>query len=90
MPQEMERRVTNICERAATTTVTGIEHIESLSLMGTSVIKLYLQQDANAQESLAEFAAICQTVLKQIPPGATPPPGDGLQCHRHPSYAVMR
>jgi multidrug efflux pump subunit AcrB len=73
MPQEMERRITNVTERAATTTVTGIEHIESLSLMGTSVIKLYLQQDANAQESLAEFAAICQTILKQIPPGATPP-----------------
>ncbi len=73
MPQEMERRITNVTERAATTTVTGIEHIESLSLLGTSVIKLYLQQDANAQESLAEFAAICQTVLKQIPPGATPP-----------------
>ncbi len=73
MPQEMERRITNVTERAATTTVTGIEHIESLSLMGTSVIKLYLQQDANAQESLAEFAAICQTILKQIPTGATPP-----------------
>jgi multidrug efflux pump subunit AcrB len=58
MPLEMERRITNVTERSATTTVTGIEHIESLSLMGTSVIKLYLQQDANAQESLGEFAAI--------------------------------
>lgn len=73
MPVEMERRVTNITERAATTTVTGIEHIESLSLVGTSVIKLYLHKDANAQESLGEFAAICQTVLKQMPAGATPP-----------------
>jgi CzcA family heavy metal efflux pump len=72
-PEEMERRITNITERAATTTVTGIEHIESLSLTGTSVIKLYLHQDANAQESLAEFTAICQTILKQLPPGATPP-----------------
>ncbi len=72
-PIEMERRITNVTERAATTTVTGIEHIESLSLVGTSVIKLYLHQDANAQESLAEFAAICQTILKQLPPGATPP-----------------
>ncbi|HEY9713748.1 MAG TPA: efflux RND transporter permease subunit, partial [Chroococcales cyanobacterium] len=73
MPQDVERRVTNLCERAATTTVTGIEHIESLSLIGTSVIKLYLHQNANAQESLAEFAAICQTILKQMPPGSTPP-----------------
>jgi len=73
MPMEMERRITNVTERSATTTVTGIEHIESLSLMGVCVVKLYLQPDANAQESLAEFAAICQTVLKQIPPGATPP-----------------
>jgi len=72
-PIEMERRITNITERAATTTVTGIEHIESLSLLGSCVIKLYLHQDANAQESLAEFAAICQTILKQLPPGATPP-----------------
>jgi len=72
-PQEMERRITNVTERAATTTVTGIEHIESLSLVGVSVVKLYLHQDANAQESLAEFAAICQTILKQLPPGATPP-----------------
>ncbi|HEY9758100.1 MAG TPA: efflux RND transporter permease subunit [Oculatellaceae cyanobacterium] len=72
-PIEMERRITNIVERATTTTVTGIEHIESLSLLGNSVIKLYLHQDANAQESLAELAAICQTMLKQLPPGATPP-----------------
>lgn len=72
-PIEMERRITNITERAATTTVTGIEHIESLSLVGVCVIKLYLHQDANAQESLAEFGAICQTILKQLPPGATPP-----------------
>ena len=73
MPEDMERRITNLVERASTTTVTGIEHIESLSLVGTSVIKLYLHQDANAQESLAEFAAICQTILKQMPPGETPP-----------------
>jgi CzcA family heavy metal efflux pump len=72
-PQDMERRITNITERAVTTTVTGIEHIESISLIGDAVIKLYLHQDANAQESLGEFAAICQTILKQLPPGATPP-----------------
>ena len=72
-PVEMERRITNLVERAATTTVTGIERIESLSLIGMCVVKLYLHQDANEPESLAEFAAICQTVLKQMPPGATPP-----------------
>jgi CzcA family heavy metal efflux pump len=72
-PVEMERRITNVTERAATTTVTGIEHIESLSLIGISVIKLYLHLDANAPESLAEFVAIGQTILRQLPPGATPP-----------------
>ena len=72
-PLDMERRITNVTERAATTTVTGIEHIESLSLTGSAVIKLYLHQDANMQESLGELAAICQTVLKQMPPGVTPP-----------------
>jgi len=72
-PVDMERRITNVIERAVSTTVTGIEHIESLSLVGNSVVKLYLHKDANAQESLAEFAAICQTVLKQMPAGQTPP-----------------
>lgn len=72
-PQDMERRMTNLTERAASTTVTGIEHIESLSIVGVSVIKFYLHKDANAQESLAELAAIGQTILKQMPPGATPP-----------------
>jgi CzcA family heavy metal efflux pump len=72
-PRDMERRMVSLTERAVSTTVTGIEHIESLSLVGMGVVKLYLHKDANAQESLAEFAAVGQTILKQMPPGTTPP-----------------
>lgn len=72
-PREMEQRIVSVTERAATVTVSGIEHIESMSLVGVGVIKLYLHQDANAQESLAELTAVSQAILKQMPPGATPP-----------------
>jgi multidrug efflux pump subunit AcrB len=72
-PQEMERRMTSVSERAATTLVTGIEHIESTTLTGNAIIKFYLHHDANSQQSLGELIAICQTILKQMPPGATPP-----------------
>src|SRR5579883_1072476 len=60
-PQEMERRMTSVSERAATTLVTGIEHMESVTLTGNAIIKLYLHQDANSQQSLGELIAICQT-----------------------------
>ncbi len=72
-PVEMERRIVFITERAATVTVSGIERIESLSVLGMGVVKLFLHQNANVQQSLAEFTAVCQAVLKQMPPGATPP-----------------
>jgi hypothetical protein len=56
-----------------TTTVSNIEHLESVSLRGTSVIKLYFQPNADVNASIAQVTAICQTLLKPLPPGITPP-----------------
>jgi multidrug efflux pump subunit AcrB len=72
-PTEMQDRITTIVERALTTTVNDIEHMESQSLRGTSVIKIYFQPDADVNAAVAEVTALCQTLLKPLPPGITPP-----------------
>jgi multidrug efflux pump subunit AcrB len=72
-PKDIEERIISACERSAQVTVSGIEHIESLSILGKGVVKIYLHQEANQQQSLAELTAVCQAVLKQTPPGETPP-----------------
>ena len=72
-PTEMQNRITTIVERAITTTVSNIEHIESQSLRGTSVIKIYFQPGADANAAVAEVTAICQTLIRPLPPGITPP-----------------
>jgi multidrug efflux pump subunit AcrB len=71
--QEMAERITTISERAATTTVNDIEHIESNSFDGISVIKIYLHPGASINAAIAEVTASCQTILKTMPPGVTPP-----------------
>ena len=71
--QDMANRVTSVNERGLTTTVNNIEHIESQSLAGVAVIKLFLQPSANIQTALAQTVAVEQTQLRQMPPGATPP-----------------
>src|SRR5277367_334623 len=72
-PQEMEQRITSNSERAVTTLVNDVEHIESQSLNGIAVIKIYFQPKANIQTALAQTTAIVQTILRQLPPGTTPP-----------------
>ena len=72
-PSEMEKRIVTISERAATTTVANIEHIESQSLPGISVEKFYFQPGANVNEAVAELTSISQTLLRAFPPGTTPP-----------------
>jgi len=72
-PTEMQDRITTIVERALTTTVNDIEHMESQSLRGTSVIKIYFQPGADVNAAVAEVTALCQTLLKPLPPGITPP-----------------
>jgi len=72
-PQEMEQRITSNSERAVTTLVNDVEHIESQSLNGIAIVKIYFQPTANVQVALAQTAAIVQTILRQLPPGTTPP-----------------
>jgi len=72
-PAEMETRITSIYERALTTTVDNIEHMESQSLNGVSIIKVYLQPQANVDGAIAEVIAEAQSTVKLLPPGITPP-----------------
>jgi multidrug efflux pump subunit AcrB len=71
--QEMGQRITAQNERSLTTTVSDIEHIESQTLAGIAVIKIFFQPNANIQTAIAQVAAIEQTQIKQLPPGITPP-----------------
>jgi multidrug efflux pump subunit AcrB len=72
-PQEMGNRITTPFERSMTTTVNDIQHIESQSLNGIAVIKVFFQPGANVPSAIAEITAIAQTQLRQLPPGTTPP-----------------
>src|SRR5271163_4129983 len=72
-PNEMEKRIVTISERAATTTVNDIEHIESQSMPGVSVIKFYFQPGAKVEAAVAQLTSITQTLLRVMPPGITPP-----------------
>src|ERR1035437_8598087 len=71
--QEMGQRIAAQTERSLTTTVSDIEHIESQSLAGITVIKTFFQPTANIQTAIAQVVAIEQTQLRQLPPGITPP-----------------
>jgi CzcA family heavy metal efflux pump len=72
-PEEMEKRIITNYERALTTTVNDIDHIESLSLSGVAVVKIFFQPGARIEAATAQVTAISQTVVRQMPPGATPP-----------------
>src|SRR3984885_13648023 len=72
-PDEMEQRFTGNFERALTTTVNGIEHIESQSLYGVSVTKIFFHTGTKMEMANAQVTASGQTFLKFMPPGATPP-----------------
>ena len=71
--QEMGQRIAAQHERSLTTTVSDIEHIESTSLAGISVIKVFFQPNANIQTAIAQVVAISQSQVRQLPPGMTPP-----------------
>jgi len=71
--EEMEERITSIYERILTTTVNDIEHIESQSLDGRAIIKVFFQPGANVSAALAQVSAVSQPILRQLPPGTTPP-----------------
>ena len=72
-PTEMEGRIVTVCERALTTTVNDIEHSESESYQGVSVIRVYFQPTVKVELAVAQITAIVQTVLRVLPPGTYPP-----------------
>ena len=72
-PTEMQDRITTIVERALTTTVNNIEHMESQSIRGNSVIKMFFQPGTDVNGSVAQVTALSQTLIKPLPPGITPP-----------------
>ena len=72
-PTEMQERITTVVERAMTTTVSNIEHMESTSVRGLSVIKIYFQPKTDIANAVAQVTALNQTLVKPLPPGITPP-----------------
>jgi multidrug efflux pump subunit AcrB len=72
-PDQMANRLVTLSERSLTTTVNDIEHIESMSVNGRSIIKIYFQPGVNIGEAVAQVTAIAQTQIKQMPQGTTPP-----------------
>src|SRR5271168_4427056 len=71
--QQFEQRLTYVNERALTVTVNNIEHTESTTYNGIAVIKVFLQPGASVEAAVAQITAVAQTVLRQMPPGTTPP-----------------
>ncbi len=72
-PDDMEKRIVTVCERAMTTTVNDIEHIESESYSGVSVVRVYFQPKVKVELAVAQITAIVQTILRVLPPGTFPP-----------------
>ncbi|CAB3966221.1 MULTISPECIES: efflux RND transporter permease subunit [Burkholderia] len=70
---EMTNRITSVHERILTTTVNNIQHVESTSLPGIAVVKVFLQPGANVQTAIAQTVSSAQAIVRQMPQGATPP-----------------
>ena len=71
--EDMERRVVLISERAYSSTVDGIERIESQSIPGIGLLKVYFQPDADIGSAIAEISSVSSTILRITPPGMQPP-----------------
>ncbi len=72
-PEEMEGRITTQYERVLTTTVDNIEHIESTTVNGQAMVKIFLQPNARLDTANAQVTAVSQTILRFLPPGTQPP-----------------
>jgi multidrug efflux pump subunit AcrB len=72
-PQDMADRIISVTERSLTTTVDNIQHIESQSLYGMAVVKVFFQPTASIDKAIAQITAVSQTQLRQLPQGTTPP-----------------
>src|ERR1700740_1293759 len=73
VPKDMNDRIISITERALTTTVDNIQHVESQSLNGIAVVKVFLQPTASVERGIPQITGVSQTQLRQFPPGSTPP-----------------
>ncbi|HEY9132293.1 MAG TPA: efflux RND transporter permease subunit [Dyella sp.] len=72
-PDQMAGRISSPFERVLTTTVNDVEHIEAQSINGFGVIKIFFQPTVDIRTANAQVTAVAQTLLKQLPPGITPP-----------------
>ena len=72
-PDQMSGRITTPFERSLTTTVNDIEHIVANSYNGVGIVKIFFQPNVDIRTANAQVTAISQTLLKQLPPGSTPP-----------------
>jgi multidrug efflux pump subunit AcrB len=72
-PQQMEQRIVSGYERSLTTTVNNIDHIESQSLNGVAVVKIFLHQGASIEQALSEIGAESAAQVRLLPPGTQPP-----------------
>src|SRR5437870_8872521 len=72
-PTEMQGRIVTVSERAFTTTVNGIEHVESVSLRGVAITRLYFHPDVPISSAIAQVNAQAQQIVRQLPPGIFPP-----------------
>ena len=72
-PEEMERRVVTISERAMSTTVNGIERIESQSIQGIGLLRVYFQPGTDIGAAIAQISSVSGTILRIMPPGMTAP-----------------
>ena len=73
-PDQMAGRVSTLFQRALTTTVNDIEHIEANTYTGVSIVKIFFQPGVNVAVANAQVTAISQALLRQMPAGITPPP----------------
>src|SRR4051794_33322955 len=71
--EDMEGRITTTVERSLTTTVSNIEHMESTTVAGRAIIKVFLQPGASVDAANAELTAISQPQVRSLPPGASAP-----------------
>src|SRR3984957_1134990 len=72
-PEELEGRLTSVYERVLTTTVDNIQHLESTTVNGQAIVKVFLQPGASLDTANAQITAVSQFILRQLPPGTLPP-----------------
>jgi CzcA family heavy metal efflux pump len=73
LPNDVSGRITYYYERALTSTVEGIEHLESGSYYGRNIVKIFFQPGTDVAKAEAEVTAVSQTIVQQLPPGISPP-----------------